>query len=318
MERDVHLNQRLQKSSAWLAFLALAAAMSLVGIYVALSKPLVAAFPVMLLAWLRFGIGAVYMLPWLRADPTEAPLNKQMHRLLFLESLMGNFLFSICMLYGVSLAGASAAAIVFAAIPAAVAVLSCLFLKEHLSQRTLLSIAMGVTGIALFAISKLADSGSSDQASPVSQTLFGLVLLVGAVICEASYVVIGKQLTQTVSAKRISAIVNIWGLVLMTPFGLWFAYQFDFGKVAWSAWGLLVFYALAASAWSVQLWMTGIKTIPASKAGVMTVMLPISATLTGILFLNENIGNLQLLALAFALLGAILATTGRVIKPIAP
>jgi len=44
-----------------LAYSALAASMVLVGSYVGLSRLLVAAFPVFLLAWLRFGIGAVAM-----------------------------------------------------------------------------------------------------------------------------------------------------------------------------------------------------------------------------------------------------------------
>lgn len=39
------------------AYLCLALSMSLVGSYVALSKPLAAALPVFLLAWMRFGIG---------------------------------------------------------------------------------------------------------------------------------------------------------------------------------------------------------------------------------------------------------------------
>jgi hypothetical protein len=43
------------------AYLCLALSMALVGSYVALSKPLAALFPVLLLAWLRFGIGAVAM-----------------------------------------------------------------------------------------------------------------------------------------------------------------------------------------------------------------------------------------------------------------
>ena len=45
-----------------LAYACLALSMSLVGSYVALSKPLVAAIPVFLLAWLRFGIGGLAML----------------------------------------------------------------------------------------------------------------------------------------------------------------------------------------------------------------------------------------------------------------
>ena len=59
--------------------------MSLVGSYVALSKPLAAIFPVLLLAWLRFGIGAIAMLRWLRKPADEAPLSRRTQGLLFLE-----------------------------------------------------------------------------------------------------------------------------------------------------------------------------------------------------------------------------------------
>ena len=113
-----------------IAYLCLALSMVLVGSYVALSKPLVAVFPVLLLAWLRFAIGAVAMLHWLPAPAHEAPLSRRTHGLLFFEALIGNFLFTLCMVAGVSLTGAVAAGVVMAALPAAVALLSWLVLKE--------------------------------------------------------------------------------------------------------------------------------------------------------------------------------------------
>jgi drug/metabolite transporter (DMT)-like permease len=58
----------------------------------------------------------------------------------------------------------------------------------------------------------------------------------------------------------------------------------------------------------VWLWMTGLKTVPASQAGTFTVMLPISAAVTGVVFLGETIGATQLLAFAIALVGVVLAT----------
>lgn len=91
--------------------------MSLVGSYVALSKPLVAAIPVFLLAWLRFGIGGAAMLHWLRKPMGELPLTALTRRLLFLESFLGNFLFSICMLFGVSMTSAVSAGVIMASIP---------------------------------------------------------------------------------------------------------------------------------------------------------------------------------------------------------
>ena len=110
--------------------------MSLVGSYVALSKPLVAALPVFLLAWLRFGIGGAAMVHWLKKPADELPLTPQTRRLLFLESFLGNFLFSICMLFGVSMTGAVTAGIVMATIPAAVALMSWAFLGERIGLRT--------------------------------------------------------------------------------------------------------------------------------------------------------------------------------------
>jgi hypothetical protein len=66
-----------------LAYLSLAASMALVGSYVGLSRLLVAVFPVLLLAWLRFGIAAVAMLHWLPRRPGEAPLSRHDRWLLF-------------------------------------------------------------------------------------------------------------------------------------------------------------------------------------------------------------------------------------------
>ena len=125
--------------------------MSLVGSYVALSKPLVAAIPVFLLAWLRFGIGGLAMIPWLRKPASEAPLSASTRRLVFLESFLGNFLFSICMLFGVSMTSAVSAGVIMAAIPAFVALLGWAFLRERIAARTWIAIACAATGISLLA-----------------------------------------------------------------------------------------------------------------------------------------------------------------------
>ena len=98
--------------------------MSLVGSYVALSKPLTLVLPVLLLAWLRFGIGGLAMLHWLKKPMHEPLMTPQTKRLVFIESLLGNFLFSICMLYGVSMTSAVNAGIIMAMIPAVVALMS--------------------------------------------------------------------------------------------------------------------------------------------------------------------------------------------------
>jgi drug/metabolite transporter (DMT)-like permease len=276
--------------------------MALVGSYVSLSKVLVLVFPIFLLAWLRFGIAAVAMAGWVKRGPGDMRLNQHDRKLLFLESFFGNFLFSIFMLFGVSLSSALAAGVIMAGIPAAVALLSRAFLSERIATRVTLGIACAVAGIALVSFTKhgeAADHGSS---------LLGNLLLVGAVSCEASYVVIGKKLTANVSAKRISALINLWGLALVTPFGIWQALRFDFGGVGAGSWSLLLFYSIAASVVTVWLWMTGLRHVPAAKAGIFTVLLPVSAATVGVLFLGERFSAPQAAAFALALAGVVLAT----------
>ncbi len=285
----------------WWAYLSLASAMALVGGYVGLSKVLLLTFPVFLLAWLRFGIAAIAMGGWVRRQRGDLPLDTTTRRLLFFESFFGNFLFSVFMLLGVARTSALAAGVIMAAIPAAVAMMSWALLRERITKRVLAATACAVGGIAL--VSLVRHDAASNEGS-----LVGNLLLACAVLCEASYVVMGKKLTGNVSPKRISALVNLWGLVLVTPFGLWQAAQFDFSVVTLPQGALLVFYSLAASMITVWLWMTGLRHVPASRAGIFTVLLPVSAGAVGVVVLGERLTAAQVAAFGLALAGVVLAT----------
>ena len=117
-------NHPLSRHAYWQACCCLGLSMALVGCYVALAKPLVSVFGVFALAWMRFVIGALAVPHWLRKPAQEPALTPRLKGLLFLESFLGNFLFSICMLYGVSQTSALAAGIILSMLPIVVAVLS--------------------------------------------------------------------------------------------------------------------------------------------------------------------------------------------------
>jgi drug/metabolite transporter (DMT)-like permease len=304
------LNSTAPASGRLVAYGCLALSMSLVGGYVALSKPLVAAFPVLLLAWLRFGIAALAMPHWLKRAPDEPPMTSRTRWLVFLESFLGNFLFSICMLFGVSMTSAVSAGVIMASIPACVAVASWLFLRERITMRIAAAIVCAAFGIGLLALSPAAaaHAPATPTATPSSMPWLGNLLVFCAVLCETAYAVIGKSLTGRLGPKRIASLINLWGFMLSMPFGIWFALQFDFAAVRLGTWALLVAYALAASIWTVWLWMTGLRNVPAAQAGVFAVLLPVSAALVGVLVLGENLSSPQLLAFVIALVGVMLAT----------
>ncbi|HPU51780.1 MAG TPA: DMT family transporter [Burkholderiaceae bacterium] len=272
-------------------YLLLFAGMSLVGVYVALSKPLTTVFPVFLLAWLRFGLAAVVMLPW------TLPLTglKPHGRVLFLQSFFGNFLFSISMLTGVMLTSASATGVILSTLPAVVGVFSWMFLREHLGPRAWLAVGLAVAGVLVLTLARTGSQGGG--------SVVGNLLVFACVCCESIYVILGKRLTASLSPMRISALINLIGLLLMTPLGLWQASRFDFGQVSAGQWALLAFYSLSASIASTWLWLSGLKHVPAGHSGVFTIAMPLAACAVAIGWLGERLSPAHWLAFGLAIAG---------------
>jgi drug/metabolite transporter (DMT)-like permease len=205
----------------------------------------------------------------------------------------------------VSMTSAVSAGVIMAAIPAVVALLSWIFLRERVGLRVWGAVACAAGGIAILAFAK---PGSPDVASDASNHWLGNMLVFGAVVCEASYAVIGKKLTGALAPKRITSLINLWGFLLVTPFGVWQALHFDFATVHGGTWALLLFYSIAASVWTVWLWMTGLKVVPAAQGGVFTVMLPVAAAIVGVAVLGEPFTAVQAIAFGLALAGVLMAT----------
>ena len=264
-----------------LGYLLLFAGMWLVGTYVALSKPLTTAFPVFLLAWLRFGMAALVMLPWTRDIARARPQAGS----LFLQSFFGNFLFSISMLSGMALTSASAAGVILASLPAVVAVLGWILLRETIRPRVVAAVLLAMTGVTVLTLARGAQAGSGGGAA---SSIAGNLLIFACVVCEAVYVIIGKRLTTSLSPMRISALINLIGFALMTPLGIWQALAFDFRTVGLADWLLLAFYAVSASVLSTWLWLSGLQRVPASHSGVFTIAMPLAATTVGITLLGER------------------------------
>jgi drug/metabolite transporter (DMT)-like permease len=274
--------------------------MALVGSYVALVKPLTAIFPVFALAFLRFAIAAVVLLPWSRRERGEPPVNRSESRQLFLQSFFGNFLFSICMLLGVARTSATASGLVLGALPVVVALFSAALLGERLNGRLVLAVLCAGAGIVLVQLAK-ADSAQG------SSGWLGNAFVFGAVCCEALFVVFGKRLSASRTPMRISAWFNLWGLALTALPGLWQLARIDASAIAPRFWAYLAFYSLAASVVAVPLWMSGLRRISAGFAGVFTVGLPLSTTVVAVAVLGERLTWLHAVALPCALLAILLA-----------
>jgi drug/metabolite transporter (DMT)-like permease len=202
-------------------------------------------------------------------------------------------MFSILILEGVKRTSGTDAGIITATMPAMVAVLGIIVFREHLSFRHAIAISLAVTGVRLIHF---------DRSDNQTSSLVGNLMIVGAVFCEAVFVILAKQLSSLLSPVRLALGANVAGLLIILPLSWSQIGSFDYTSLDVKIVTLSFWYILAASVIALLLWYRALPYVETFVAGLMTTALPLSAMLVSVIFLGEMIGKNQII-------GAILVTS---------
>ncbi|SDZ18912.1 Permease of the drug/metabolite transporter (DMT) superfamily [Evansella caseinilytica] len=278
------------------AYVKIVLAMSIAGSSVVAGKLLVASFPVFMAAELRFLLAALILTPLLLKLEGFPSLNKREVVILLLQALSGVFLFSIFMLYGLKYTTAVEGGIITSSLPAVVAVLACFTLGEKLSRYTIAGIVLTILGTQVIHL-----TGTLSEVERGAAPVIGNLFIVGAVIGEAVFIILGKSTANRLSPLAVSTVVSIFGAVLFSPFAIREALTFSFIEVPLQAWLLIGYSGIVVTVIAFILMYQGLKQVPASKAGVLTGALPISTVLLSAMFLKEGISLFHLLGIAAVL-----------------
>ncbi|QRG65075.1 DMT family transporter [Brevibacillus choshinensis] len=285
-----------------LAYIQLALSMALVGINISIGKEIVSHIPVFLFSELRFVIAMMILLPLLSMrGEWKSSWSREEGTVLFWQSFFGVFLFSICMLYGVKWTTATSAGIITSTVPACIALLSFWILKEKLQQNSMWAILLSVSGIGLITF-----TGESQETSAIG--VLGNLLVFLAVISEALFTIFAKRLSGRITPFQMTTAINGISFVLFLPLAIMEGLRFDWGSVPASVWLLVVYYAVTASVLSFFLWYKGVAKVEASKAGLFTGMMPISAALIAVLLLDEAFTWFHALGMLFVLVSIYIGT----------
>jgi drug/metabolite transporter (DMT)-like permease len=290
------------------ATLSLIAAMMLTGANVAFAKAIVAEIPVYVLVLLRFAVAslALAVLAPYEPGPRLAAMTAAQWRDLALMSLLGMVGFTILMLEGLKRTAAADAGIITATLPAVAAILGALFAGERPSRPQGLAIVLAVIGIALVQVSGAA-SGTA--------TLVGNLLVGGAVLGEASFVLLGKRLAPPYRPLRLALGANLVGLALSIPLALPQLPAFEPAAVAAGTWALGLWYTITSSVVCLWLWYRGLPYVETWLAGLATAAVPVAALAVSALYLGETIGLPRLagaaLVIAAIAFGALARPAGK-------
>jgi drug/metabolite transporter (DMT)-like permease len=223
------------------ALLSLTAAMVLTGANVALGKAIVAEVPIYICMLFRFllSTAALSALVHWEAGPKLRQMRAGQAR-----DLLGMIGFTALMFEGLKRTSAGDAGIITATLPAVVALLGIVVMRDRLTMPQAAAVGLAVAGLVLVqATGALRDTA----------TLFGNLLILGAVLCEASFVLLGKRLAPPYQPLRLALGANMVGLGFAAPLAL-LEMPFDIAAVSPSIWLLGIWYALSASVFCLWLW----------------------------------------------------------------
>jgi drug/metabolite transporter (DMT)-like permease len=276
--------------------------MAITGANVTLAKAIAAEVPVYIFVLFRFAVASAALMLLVRgeAGPRLAHMQPAQWRDLTLMALIGMVGFTALMFEGVKRTAAADAGIITATLPAVVAALGVVFAGDRLSRPQLIAVGLAVAGLIVV---------QATGAAGGTTTLIGNLLVGGAVLCEASFVLLGKRLAPPYRPLRLALGANLVGLALATPLALTEVPAFDPRSVTLEMWLIGTWYALAASVLCLWLWYRGLPHVETWLAGLATAAVPLAAVASSALLLGETIGGARLagavLVIAAIVLGAL-------------
>jgi DME family drug/metabolite transporter len=190
--------------------------------------------------------------------------------------------YQLCYFRAVTLTGVAVTALLaICSAPLLIALLAALWLGERPGGRAAVALAMGVGGTALLVL----DAGGAGGTTAGSS--LGALLALGAGLSYAVYAVAAKRVLDRVAPIAQAALTFGLAALLLAPFLL--GERAVVAQLA-AGWPLLVYLGLGPTALAYALFTTGLRRVPASAAGLASLLEPLTASALGVLVFGEALG----------------------------
>lgn len=251
-------------------------------------KFLLGALPPWTLRALAFALGTVLLAAIARAAGESLDVPKRDRMAIIGASLLTVFGFNLLTAFGQLLTETSKAAIIAFTMPMWAALLSSIFLKEKLGLNRLISLALGMGGLAVL----LKSNGAEYFDHPA-----GFVVMLAAAISWAAGTVLMKghawsiqPLARATWLVGISAMPAVAGALLFER-----PWTLDWPPV--STFAVFAYHVVGPVAICYAAWTVLIGRLPASTAAIGTLLIPVVGVLSSSLLLGDELTLPKLTAL---------------------
>ncbi len=213
----------------------------------------------------------------------------------------------VCFTVGLRFTSVSHAAVIVGMGPIYTLIFAVLFKLERVTRRKAMGMAIAVIGIAVLA--------SENGVSAHSPSVLGDAITMTGSIGFAMYVVLGKRLAGRYDPLTMTAFSHYAGALMVLPVAIYRAVTLGSAEhwraIAWTGWAALLYMAIFSSAVAYLFYFWLLRYLEASQLSAFTYLLPVVATILGILWLGEKGSWDQVLGGVLALGGVYWIESGR-------
>ena len=219
--------------------------------------------------------------------------------------LIGNGMYQLLFILGMSRTRAGIAALVVAAGPAWIAIISRMLGMERLSSRGWAGIGLQLAGVAFVVAS--AGAVAADRSA-----LIGAALIAGGSIMWALFSVLLTPYTQQTHPFYLSAITVTSGAIVLVAIALPGILRLEWGAVTAREWGAVAYSGIGAMVVAYLLFYRGVRVLGPTRTAMYGNLQPLIALLFAWVMLSERPTLWQGVGAAFVMGGLLLSRTARV------
>ena len=211
------------------------------------------------------------------------------------------FIYFICETYGLKLTGSpTLSAMVIATIPIFSIGAGIIFFKEKINIVNIGGILLTLVGIVMVAMAH----GTLGE-----NFIWGVVLLLLAVISEVGHASITKSLSGNYSSQIIVMYQFLIGSVYLLPLFIWkgldgFSIATHFNAEVWYP---IICLSVLCSSLAFSLWVSTIKNLGVAKSSIFSALIPVAAAIIAWILGHEMLNQRQWIGIAISTVGVVLS-----------
>ncbi|MFH2106097.1 MAG: DMT family transporter [Candidatus Micrarchaeota archaeon] len=246
-----------------------------------LSKMIVGDVPPVLLTFLRYGLGTVFMLVYFVFAKRSIKIENKDLIPLAIIGILGNGIANLFYFTGLNLSTATTASILINFSPLAIALLSPMLIGEKLKKQEMFGVLLAFLGI-IFVI----DGGSSIDSLVSSEYFYGNLLILFSASLVAVSTIYGKKYIHKYGGSVASFYTIFFSMMFMLPLTVYTGVFFQISSLSVFDWSVVVYLGLIA-AFIFAILYASIRHIGAAKSTSFKLLIPVYATLVAVVFLGE-------------------------------